>query len=186
MNNFNQSFGQGFNGQDDFVFCDNFQAVESAGNFEALPAGDYQARATSIELVDTRDKTGKRLKVQFSITTGPHRDRIVFGGFNLVNRNREAVEIAVKEIKSWFEAASIPVPAQLAMSHIMQLEGREVVLTLKVRQQQGYDDQNEVKRFKPVTAPAYGATPGPTFAQPAPTAAAQAPAGFPWAGQQQG
>ena len=131
--------------------------------FDSLPPGDYAMRAVSMEMKATQT-SGERLAVQFEVMDGNYQGQKHFDGFNLVNANPQAVQIALGDIKSWMLAVGLIQEAeqQLTMSNILKLEGKPVVLRLKKRKQGSGVD---IGKFI-----SYGANTGgqQTLQQPAP------------------
>lgn len=126
----------------------NFEDIQ-ADSFEPVPAGFYCLRAVDMELKDTKTG-GKMLKVQFDITEGQYEGRKVFENFNIVNSNPQAVEIALKSIKQWMQAAGMDTSAgTLKLSDIAKLEGVKVWAKVGIEKDKTgeYDDDNTIKRF---------------------------------------
>jgi hypothetical protein len=71
---------------------------ESLGAFEPIPAGDYPMAITASSIEDTKAKTGKYIKFEFTIMDGKFKGRKIWNNLNIVNPNPVAVEIAQKEL----------------------------------------------------------------------------------------
>jgi|GEM_PF-4863327 len=136
-----------------FVLGNLSSVQESRGSFELLPKGDYALRAIEIKLENckptAKDPQGKYIDVQFEITEGPYEGRRVFQMFNIVNKNPEAVNIALSDIKQWIGATGEAAEGELTIKRIFDLEGRQCVGTLGVQKgKNGYEDKNVIKVFK--------------------------------------
>lgn len=157
---------------DQFSFG-NLDDVESGSGFDILPVGVYPLRAIELEMRDTKDGGGSYLSVQFEVTEGAHQGRRVFQNFNLVNRNQQAVEIALRDIKAWIEACGLPARGALTMDVIQSLEGKNFLGKLGIERDKSgqYEDRNKVAKF---LAPdgAKPTTTGPTTTGQAPAPAA--------------
>ena len=139
---------------EDFQLSNDFNQVEESDGFELLPKGDYKFRATDIQLKSTKDGSGKYFNVTFDVTEGPLEGRKVFQNFNVVNKNPDAVQIGLGEIKAWFRACygdQVDQIGQLMASHVAQLEGVEFVATVGIEKDKSgqYGDKNKIVKFKP-------------------------------------
>lgn len=149
---------------------------DAAPSFDALPAGDYVARAIKMEVKDTKNGQGKLLKVQFQVVDGPHANRIIFEQFNIVNPNRQAVQISVGQIRSWIEACTgHAASGQVSLQNILAMEGQICVVGVKI-ERGDHGEQNRIARYK--AAPGYSAPPQAAqgYQQRPQTPQAQAPA----------
>ena len=118
--------------------------------YDELPPGEYAVRAVSLDMKATKNN-GERLAVQFEVIEGQHKGRLYFDGFNLVNANPQAVQIALQDIKRWLIAAGLHAEAEqpLTLSNIMKLDGRPLVIALKPRKN---GDGMNIKKFMPYGA----------------------------------
>ena len=73
----------------------NATDIDTTSQFDAIPAGDYEAMVTASELKATKDGTGQYLELTLEIQSGPSQGRRLWDRLNLQNRNPKAVEIAV-------------------------------------------------------------------------------------------
>jgi hypothetical protein len=159
---------------EEFSFGNLDDIVENS--FEPIAPGLYTLRAVNKEMRDTKTG-GNMLAVEFEVVDGAFAERRIFQNFNLVNANTTAVEIALRDIKSWLVAAGLPASGALTMAKVDSLEGLPFTAKVVIEKDKTgqYDDRNTIKRF---VAPKSGAPVGvPTTAPPAPAAApAAAPA----------
>ena len=143
--------------------------LSSVSTADCLPAGDYAIQCVGIELKATKDGTGQYLSTQFEVLAGERKGKRLFTNFNIKNRNQQAVDIALRSIKQWVQAAGGTGNEQLTMGLLQNLQGKEVFANIAIQPgKDGYEDSNTIKRFH--------VTPGmPTRAAVAPGVA---PAGY--------
>lgn len=141
------------------------ETTEANTGYDALPAGEYPAVATEIELKDTKAGTGKYLGVEFEIIEGNGKGRKVFTNFNLMNPNPKAVEIGHAQLKEFATALGNPNAKDSA-----ELKNKPVVIKLAIKNDPERGAQNEVKGYKPYGAGVASAAPAQTQTQPAQTA----------------
>lgn len=132
--------------------------------FAPIPAGDYEAVIVASEMKPTKDGSGKYLKLELQVLSGTYQNRKLFTNLNLVNKNEQAVQIAKGTLSSLCRAVGVLTPKDSS-----ELHNKPFIATVKVRKSDEYDDQNEVKGFKPRHA---GAS--------APTASASTSPAAPW------
>lgn len=127
----------------------NLDNVEASGSYEPIPPGVYTLRSVEQEMRDTKSGTGSFLAVQFEVVDGDFEGRRVFQNFNLVNANSQAVEIALREIKSWLAACGQPCGGELTMSKINALEGARFRAKVGIEKDKSgqYEDRNKIARF---------------------------------------
>lgn len=133
-----------------------------------LPAGDYAIQCVGVELKDTKDFSGKYVVAQYQVLSGDRKGARFFTNYNIKNRNQTAVEIALRSIKQWVQAAGLTGNEQLTMGLLQGLIGKEVFANVGIEQDKAgqYDPKNVVKRFH------VGATTAPTDGNPTPAAPA--------------
>jgi len=119
---------------------------EDDDNFDPLPAGNYEATITESEMKDTRDGTGKYLKLTWSIGgDSKYAGRLVWENINIVNKNPQAVEIAFKTLAKVCKACGINRP----VNDSSELHGIPCTIKVSIRPaSNGYDPSNDVKGHK--------------------------------------
>ena len=142
----------------------------AVSSHDCLPAGDYAIQCVGIELKNTKDMNGQYLVTQFEVLSGERKGARIFSNFNIKNRNQQAVDIALRSIKQWVQAAGGTGSEQLTMGLLQSLQGKEVfaAVGIEVDKNGQYDPKNSIKRFH--------VTPGVASAPKAP--AGMAPAGY--------
>ena len=108
----------------------NFDAsgIDTTSQFDAIPAGDYEAMVTDSTMKSTKDGTGQYLELTVEIQTGQFQGRRLFDRLNLQNRNPKAVEIAQKQLAQLCHATSV-----LQVQDSQQLHNRPIVMKVAVK-----------------------------------------------------
>lgn len=153
------------------------------GGFDPLPAGWYPAMIDTAEVVDTRVRDGKRLKLCFTIAGDKFNGRKVWGGINLRLPSAKATEIGLRELAHLARAAGLTVVHDSA-----EFCGKYIMIKLAIRNEPGREPDNEIKGYKAIAtaanvAPPTRPAPAPAVypAQiPAPVTAPAALAPMPW------
>ncbi len=153
-----------------------FQAFDAAtvapqDSFDCLPAGVYIAQATDSEIKPLKSGNGSALNFTFSILDGQFTGRKVFARLNIQHTNKQAEDIAQKQLSQLCHAVGV-----LKVSDSSQLHNKPVKIKVSVRKDDSgqYGDQNEIKAFEAVKN---SVAPGGFAPQPA---AARQPAATPW------
>lgn len=149
--------------------------VGQSGNFEPLPAGDYQVTVESADINATKDGTGQYIKLKLKVNGPTHAGRTVFSNLNIRNRSPKAEEIGRQQLGDLMRAIGLP-----TLADTDQLVGGSLVVKLAIKPADGqYEAGNEVKAYKAGNG---SAAPAPSF--PAPSGAVSQPASAsapPWA-----
>lgn len=154
----------------------NAEGVDTTSQFDAIPAGDYEAIVTASQEKTTKDGQGSYLELTLEIQSGQFQGRRLWDRLNLQNRNPKAVEIAQKQLAQLCHATGI-----MQVNDSEQLHNRPVIVKVSAK----HDDfageiRNEVKGYKARAAN----SPQSGFQAPrapAPTAPAAAKGGaLPW------
>lgn len=166
----------------------NAAAVEpDAGAPEAVPAGWYIVAADQSENKPTKDGINTYTKFRFSILDGVYKGRKVFHNFNLVHTNPQTSEIAQRQLSALCHATGV-----LQLVNTEQLHGIPIKIKVGVREDPGYDKQNDIRSFKNVnevtdaspagtgTTVVTGAPPANPAFTPPPVGAAPPAAAQPW------
>lgn len=133
----------------------------TGGQYDALPAGWYQAKITDADLRDTKAGNGQYIAVRYDIVGPSHQGRVVWGNLNIKNPNPKAEEIGRQQLAELMGAIGLA-----KVRDTDQLIGGELSIKLAVRQSEQYGDSNDVKGYKSITG---SPAPGPS-AQAAPAA----------------
>lgn len=148
--------------------------VGQSGNFEPLPAGDYQVAIESAEIKDTNDRTGQYIKLKMKVNGPTHSGRVVFSNLNIRNKSPKAEEIGRQQLGDIMRAIGLA-----TLTDTDQLIGAPLTVKLSVKPADGqYEAGNEVKAYKALSG---SAAPSPAIATSSPSAAPAAGATPPWA-----
>lgn len=155
----------------------NFDAsgIDTTSQFDAIPAGDYEAMVTDSTMKSTKDGTGQYLELTIEIQSGQFQGRRLWDRLNLSNRNPKAVEIAQKQLAQLCHATGV-----LQVQDSQQLHNRPIVMKVAVKNDPERGPSNEIKGYK---ARGAATAQAPAFQAPRAPAAPQAPAAapLPWA-----
>ena len=151
----------------------NPAGVDTTDTFAAMPNGDYPYQFVESEIKESKATPGNQyLQLVAQVIDGPYKGKKVWVRLNLWNASAQTAEIANKEMARICEAIGQINPVQdSAELHNRPFIGR----TIYVPPNNGYDEGNDIKGFKPFVA----GTAVPAGAAPAQAAA---PAGAPPAG----
>ena len=117
---------------------------ESLGAFEPVPAGDYPMSITGSSMNDTKAKTGKYLKFEFTILSGDCKGRKLWNNLNVVNPNPTAVEIANKELATICRACN-----KLTITDTQELHGIPFLGKVKIVPAKGdWPAKNEMVNYR--------------------------------------
>lgn len=133
---------------------------DQGGNFEPLPAGDYNVQVSESTLNDTKAGTGQYIKLRLDITGPTHQGRVLFANINIRNPNPKAEEIGRQQLGSILRAIGLA-----SLTDTDQLVGGQMNVKVTVKNDPTYGPGNEVKAFK-----ALSGSPAPAVSQAAPAA----------------
>jgi hypothetical protein len=123
----------------------NFDAhtVDPSADFEAIPAGKYEAVITDSEEKPTKSGAGSYLQLTFQITDSDYRGRFLWARLNLDNPNKTAVKIARAELSSICRAVGVMTPRDSSELHNLPL-----VITVKCKKRDETGEiTNEIKGY---------------------------------------
>lgn len=158
----------------------NFDATQVAPDtgFDALPAGWYNVAIDHSESKPTKDADAQNpwyyVELRFNILDGQYQGRKFFSRLNLRNKSQEAMEIAYKQLSAICHAVGV-----MSVQDTSQLHGLPMKVKVNIRKDATgqYDDQNDIKQYKPINHVVETVGAGVTAPMGGPTAP-QAPAGF--------
>lgn len=136
----------------------NFNAaeVQPLEEFDAIPAGTYEAVITDSVMKPTKNGTGNYLELTVEIIAGDYKGRKLWSRLNLQNQSVKAVEIARRELSAICRATGVMNPGDSS-----ELHNLPIMISVKTRKRE--DDgtvQNEISGWKAKEKP--GATPTET------------------------
>lgn len=127
--------------------------VEPNQGFEPLPPGEYQVVITDSKMKPTKAGTGEYLELKLQVLNGQYQNRVLFDRLNLKNTNEMAKQIAKGTLSAICRAVNVLTPQDST-----ELHGKPLTVTVKVRNDQNGNPQNEVKGYKPRHAEAKSPT----------------------------
>lgn len=145
--------------------------INPADQYEALPAGDYEAMAVEATIKPTKDGSGRYLELKMQIQSGQHQGRTLFDRLNLINRNPKAVEIAQRQMSQLCHATG-----QLQIgseADVQKLCYKPVIVKVTAKPDPERGMQNEVRGYKAKSANAASFAAPQAFAAPRVAAPAQ-------------
>lgn len=156
--------------------------IDTSSQFDAIPAGDYEAMVTGSAMKSTRDGTGQYLELTVEIQSGQFQGRRLWDRLNLQNRNPKAVEIAQKQLAQLCHAINV-----LQVQSPEQLHHRPFIVKVTAKKDPERGMTNEIKGYKARAAMQQQAPAFQALRAAAPAVAPAAPAGMaqggplPWA-----
>ena len=158
--------------------------------FSVIPAHKAVMMITASEMKPTKDGTGQRLSLTAEIIgEGQYKGRKLFIGLNMVNKNKQAEDIAARELAAICKAVGILTPTDSTELHNKPFIGDIGVKPAKAAKPAGngfpakdaQPEQNVMNGYEPVGGSGTVSLAAPAGAPPAaPAAAAAAPATAPW------
>jgi hypothetical protein len=128
------------------AFIGNFNAeeVKPAGDFSALPAGDYAVIISNSEMKPTKTG-GQMLVLTLQVIEGEHKDRYLWSRLNLQNANEKAVEIAQRELSAICHATGV-----MRLSDSAELHDKPMTVKVAYVPPKGeYGESNDIKAWRP-------------------------------------
>ena len=121
----------------------NAEGIDTTNQFDAIPAGDYDAMVTHSEMRKTKDMTGEYLELTLEIQAGQFQGRKLWDRLNLSNNNPKAVEIAQKQLAQLCHATGV-----MQVKNSEQLHNKPVVVKVSAKNDPQRGMTNEVKGYK--------------------------------------
>jgi len=141
----------------------NFDATNidpSTGDFEPMPNGYYVACVIESIIAKTKAGTGDILTLTWEILDGQFKSRRVWSRLNIANPNKDAEEIAARELSAICYAVNV-----IKLNDSNQLHRIPCEIKLKTKHDAGYDPRNEICDYRLLGAaqnnPANSQTPVP-------------------------
>lgn len=151
--------------------------IDPSPRFDPIPAGDYAVIITASEMKFTKTGDGQYLELTLEVQGGEFSGRKLFDRLNLHNSNRQAVEIAQRQLSQICHAVGV-----LQVADSEQLHYKPLVAMVKLRPaREQYEASNEIKGYKAASgAPVQTQFQRPTVPTADVTPAAPARAAAPW------
>lgn len=143
------------------------------GSYELLPDGWYNVVIDEAETKETKAGTGMYIKLKLKVTGPTHSNRVLYTNINIQNPNEVAQRIGLEQLRAIMQAGGLA-----NVEDTDQLIGINVCAKVGTQPaQKGYEAQNQVKAFKPIS----GDTPIQNTVSHQPTPATPASSAPPWA-----
>lgn len=124
----------------------DLSGIEVTKEFEVLPDGEYKVQCTDVNLKDTKSGSGKYIATTFEvISPGTGLGRKIFMNFNVANPNAKAVEIGLKQLKSFLQAAKVQNADKL--ENVDSLLGLQCMVKTKIKKDAEFGDRAEIHYF---------------------------------------
>lgn len=118
-------------------------AVESASDFDPIPAGKYVAVITHSEMKPTKEGNGSYLELTFQIIEGQYKNQTLWARLCLENKNELTVKIARSQLSAICKAVGIMTPKDSVELHNLPL-----VISVKLKKRKDNDELvNEIKGY---------------------------------------
>lgn len=130
-------------------FLDLSEVKESS--FECLPKGDYVVVVSDAEVRDTKDGQGQYLRVTLEVQEGEFDSRKIFTNFNIKNKNQQAVQIGLGQLKKMMRCAGA---TSYQLNSAQDLCGLRVMAKVDIKKDE-FGENNIVKDF--LAVPLYSA-----------------------------
>jgi hypothetical protein len=119
---------------------------------DSIPAGDYTANITEVEIKPTKDGRGEYVKVRHDITGPTHQGRVLFTNINISNPSQTAENIGRQQLNELQGAAGVHALRQ--PQDLQQFVGRQVSIKVSTKKDEEYGDskgfKNEIKGWKAI------------------------------------
>ncbi len=110
-------------------------------SFDVLPAGEYLVVIESSDLIDTKESTGKILKLTYQILDSAYKGKKLFEQLNIINKSTVAQEIARKTLNSIGIATGV-----FDIRDSSQLHNIPFKVDVGVKEDKTYGMQNRIKK----------------------------------------
>jgi hypothetical protein len=139
-------------------------APERETSYDLLPDGWYQAEIVASEMKQTKAGNGSYISLRFKLDGNPSHDgRQLFCNLNIDNPNPKAVEIAQRQLADIMDCMGLS-----EVEDSEELHGKPMLIKVRTRKGTGgYEDQNEIKGFKPAQSGAVSVASTTSTAAPA-------------------
>lgn len=114
--------------------------------FDPIPPNWYNVSVTSSDIVETKAKDGKYIKLEFTVIDGEYKGRKIWENLNIINKNPVAVEIAQKALATLCRAVG-----KKAIADTQELHGIAFQAKVKIIPAQGdYPPKNGMVTYKAI------------------------------------
>lgn len=114
-----------------------------------VPPGDYLVAVDAMDKRQTKNMAGQYLAIRFEILKGEHEGKKVFHQINIEHYNETAAAIGKSELKTLAYMSGFA--GYEFIKTTADLIGRQVIVTLDIKQNEGYAPKNIVVEYKKVS-----------------------------------
>jgi uncharacterized protein DUF669 len=127
-----------------------FETANEEGLSGLIPAGNYPAQIVDAKVGSLKSGKGEAVDITWVLDGGEYDNRHLFQKIILEHESGPAQAYGRKKFKSLLDACLI----RETVTSVTPLLGKKAMLTVGIRKDESgqYDDQNEIKRTKPVVA----------------------------------
>lgn len=141
----------------------NAEHIDPQQSFDPVPPGKYVGHIVESELKPTKNGQGHYLQLVWEVLDdGPYKGRKIWDRMNIHNASTTAQEIGQRQLSAVCHAVG-----HLRVADSNELHNKPCRIKVKIRQDQGYEPQNEINGYEALNAASVPA------AQPAPDWAKQ-------------
>ena len=115
-------------------------SVEPIGDFDFIPAGDYQVLIEKAEVKANKKNTGHYIEIAMSVLDGKFKNRKLWFRPNIDNPSEIAVEISMRTLAALGQSIGVA-----SITDTSQLLNKACTACVKVK-----DNYNEIRTFKPL------------------------------------
>jgi hypothetical protein len=112
-----------------------------------LPAGSYVAEIMSTDLGETKNGRGEQIRLQWTITEGPHENRVLFQYILVKHDSEDAMRFGRQRLKDICTACGIT--EKLEDTDVLLFKPCSINVVIRKDKNGEYPDRNEIVRVKP-------------------------------------
>jgi hypothetical protein len=131
---------------DEFLFDPESQ---EGSHFDLIPAGSYVAEIIETEIAQPRSGDGHMLKLTWKIREGDYEGRQLWQTLCYRHSNAQAETIARRMLKDL--CVALDINEQVSDPEIFKYKPARVRVSIESDKTGQYDDQNRIRRVKPLT-----------------------------------
>lgn len=118
-------------------------------SYGVVPAGEYVVSLAEATIKETKSGDGEYINAKFQIKGPEHEGRFLFQMFNIKNKNAQATQIGLQQLKGFMQAAGFE---SFVVKNITDLEGAKAKAVVKIKTDD-YGEKNVISYFKSLDVP---------------------------------
>ena len=131
---------------DEFLFDPESQ---EGSHFDLIPAGSYVAEIIETEIAQPKSGDGHMLKLTWKISEGDYEGRQLWQTLCYQHSNAQTEAIARRSLKDL--CVALDIGEQVSNPEIFKFKPARIRISVESDKSGQYDDQNRVRRVKPLT-----------------------------------